>query len=166
MLTDRQDKIIYRPIDRQFVSFFSEMSSEAFSSETATASVDEETPVPARERTESEIEIERQVSSLFDQIKGETSWQYHLTSPELDEQPDSPIFGEHRNGHLNGEIDIELDKRKNLEVNGDVNANEADDVITEQDDDLKMKMKGEENILSTLKKLLIDAPSYSPQLIR
>jgi len=36
-------------------------------------------------RSESDLEIEREVNSMYDQIKKETTWQYHLTSTEFDD---------------------------------------------------------------------------------
>ncbi len=110
--------------------------------------IDEETPVFTKERSESDIEIERQVHSLLDQIKGETSWQYHLTSPDIDEKPDPLVHEVQQNGHVNGHNDLEAEKNEFevgnslvLEVNGDVNANETDDVILNEEE-AKTKTKG------------------------
>ena len=36
-------------------------------------------------RSESDLEIEREVNSMYDQIKKETTWQYHLTTTEFDD---------------------------------------------------------------------------------
>ena len=42
-------------------------------------------PHEQRLRSESDLEIEREVHSIIDQIKKETSWQYHLTTTEFDD---------------------------------------------------------------------------------
>ena len=105
-----------------------------------------------RERTESDLEIEREVHSLLDQIKQEPSWQYHLTTTDLDDKDDSLIGDSHLDDvatmHVNGEIDqighVNTDKR--IEPNGDVNANEVGDVIVTNDEILAKKMTGKRNV--------------------
>ena len=102
-----------------------------------------------RERTESDLEIERQVHSLLDQIKQEPSWQYHLTTTDLDEKDDSLIRDSNLDAatvHVNGEVDHidigHMNNEEHMEPNGDVNANEVDDVIVTDEDILAKKMTG------------------------
>ena len=110
-----------------------------------------------RERTESDLEIERQVHSLLDQIKQEPSWQYHLTTTDLDEQDDSLVGDSHLDDvatvHVNGEIDHtdigHVNTEEHIEPNEDVNANQVDDVIATDDEILAKKMTGKRKIFES-----------------
>ena len=53
-----------------------------------TAGIENDEP---RLRSESDLEVERKVHSIIDQINKETSWQYHLTTTEFDDAlPSTP----------------------------------------------------------------------------
>ncbi len=109
--------------------------------------LDEATPVHTKERVDLDIEIEQQDSStsLLEQIKGEIGWQYHLTSPDLEEKPESPVLEVTQNGHVDREEVSEnlalLEINGNEGVKTDVDENEADDVMP-MDDDGIFKKKG------------------------
>eukprot|EP00794_Sanderia_malayensis_P010962 gene10962-12123_t len=96
-----------------------------------------------QERTESDLEISRQVHSLLDQIKGETGWQYHIATSDLDEHHEvheSTNVQVQQNGHAHvtdenkivneEETRVAVNPSLVFAVNGDMNANETDDVIS------------------------------------
>lgn len=130
--------------------FFSELLNGDDIAELSHHAEGDELSRDVRERTESDLEIERQVHSLLDQIKQEPSWQYHLTTTDLDEK-DNPLIGDSHLGDVaavdvNGEVDHadigHMTTEECVEPNGDVNANEVEDVIATDEQVLANKMTG------------------------
>lgn len=121
------------------------------------------------ERSESDLEIQREVHSIMDQIEKETSWQYHLTTTELD---DSSLHGNNNSDFdaaLQNEFEVknfcpvvdpsyplDMDHKEEMkesllhkvEANGDLNSNDV--VCTIEKKDVEISQNEPEGILISI----------------